>query len=299
MVPGMPGIGVHWATPDYFSTVGIQLRTGRLLTNQDRAGRPKVVVVNESAVRAYWPNVDPIGKTVTLGMGGFESGAEVVGVVSDVRHSAIESAPVPDAYIPFFQAPIRRMRLFVRSRLDQAALVTAIRREVARLDDTLPVTELKTLEERIGDAMWRTRVTSSLLSAFSGLALLLTAIGMFGVLQQTVSQRTPEIGVRMAFGAETRDVLGLVLRRAMILTGAGILLGIPLAIVLTRLIGILLYEVQPGDTATLAAVSFILATVALVASYVPARRAARVDPLVALRSEELLGKGRTLHLTSQ
>jgi predicted permease len=285
MVPGMPGIGVHWATPGYFSTVGIQLRSGRFFTDRDRAGQPKVAIINEAAVRAYWPNDDPIGKTITLGMGGFESGAEVVGVVSDVRHSAIESAPVPDAYISVLQAPIRRMHLFVRSRLDQATLAAGIRREVARLDHNLPVTELRTLDARIGDAMWRTRVTSSLLSAFSGLALLLTAIGIFGVMQQTVSQRTSEIGLRMALGAQPGDVLAFMLRRTMILAAIGVLLGVPLAIVLTRLMAILLYQVQPGDSAILAIVSVILATVACVASYIPARRASRVDPLVALRHE--------------
>ena len=126
----MPSIGVHWATPEYFSTVGIQLRKGRLFTAEDRAERPKVVLVNETAARSVLAQTDPIGKTITLGQGGFDEGAEVVGVVSDVRYSTIESASVPDAYIPFLQSPQARMRLFVRSRLDQASLVAAIRQEV-------------------------------------------------------------------------------------------------------------------------------------------------------------------------
>jgi putative ABC transport system permease protein len=283
--PGMPGIGVHWVTSGYFSTLGIQLRRGRFFTDRDRADQPKVVLVNEAAVRAYWPNADPIGTIITLGMGGFETGAEIVGVVSDVRHAAIESAPVPDAYIPYLQAPIAIMRVFIRSQSDQANLMAPVRHEVRQLDPNLPLTEVKTMDERVGDAMWRTRVASWFLSAFSGLALLLTAIGIFGVMSQTVSQRSSEIGIRIALGAESRDVLGLVLGRATLLAVVGIGFGLVLAVVLTRLMTIMLYQVQPGDPTTLAIVAFILGAVAMSACYLPARRAARVDPMVALRYE--------------
>ena len=283
--PGMPSIGVHWASPEYFSTVGIQLRKGRLFTAEDRAERPKVVLVNETAARAFWPNADPIGKTITMGQGGFETGAEVVGVVSDVRYSTIESASVPDAYIPFLQSPQSRMRIFVRSRLDQGTLAAAIRQEVRQLDSNLPLSEVKTMEERVGDAMWRTRVAAWLFSAFAGLALLLTAVGIFGVMSQTVSQRIPEIGVRMALGAEGNDVLGLVLGRASVLTGIGVAAGIAVALGATRVMTALLYQTEPGDPATLAFVATLLGVVALAACYLPARRAARVDPIVALRYE--------------
>jgi putative ABC transport system permease protein len=283
--PGMPSIGAHVASPEFFSTVGIQLRKGRLFTADDRAERPRVVLVNETAAKSFWPNADPIGKTITLGAFGFEVGAEVIGVVSDVRYSTIESASVPDAYIPFLQSPQARMRLFVRSRLDQASLVAAIRQEVRQLDSSLPLSEVKTMDERVGDAMWRTRVAAWLFSAFAGLALLLTAVGIFGVMSQTVSQRTPEIGVRMALGAEGGDVLGLVLRRAGVLTGIGIAAGIAVALGLTRVMTALLFETEPGDLSTLAIVAVLLGFVALAACYLPARRAARVDPIVALRYE--------------
>ena len=285
VTPGMPDVGVHWATPEYFSTVGIQLQKGRVFTTQDRADSPKVVIVNEAAARAFWPNADPIGKTIALGFGGFEVGAEVVGVVSDVRYGTIEGAPGPDAYIPFLQSPRGRMRLFVRSRLDEASLVAGIRREVQALDPNLPLTEVKTMEERVGDAMWRTRVAAWLFSTFAGLALLLTSIGIFGVMAQTVSQRTPEIGVRMALGAQRRDVLRLVLGRAGMLAGIGIALGVAVALGLTRVMSTLLYQVEPTDPQTLGAGAVILAAVALVACYLPARRAARVSPVVALRYE--------------
>jgi putative ABC transport system permease protein len=279
------GVGVHWASPEYFSTIGIQLRHGRFFTDEDRLGRPKVVLVNEAAARAFWPNADPIGQFITLGMSGFESGAEVVGVVSDVRHTAIESAPIPDAYIPLLQAPVGRIRLFVRGRLDQASLVGAIRRELTQLDANVPLAQIKTMEARVDDAMWRTRVAAWLFSAFAVLALVLTAIGIFGVMSQTVLQRTSEIGVRMALGAQSRDVFGLMLGRAAIITGMGIVLGVLSAVALTRLMTGLLYQVKPEDPSTLATVAGLLGFIALLACYIPARRAARVDPLVALRYE--------------
>jgi ABC-type antimicrobial peptide transport system permease subunit len=209
----------------------------------------------------------------------------VIGVVSDVRYGTIEGAFVPDAYAPFLQSPSLRMRLFVRSGLDQQGLVTAIRHELGQLDSNLPLTEIKTMDERVGDAMWRTRVAAWLFSAFAGLALLLTAVGIFGVMSQTVSQRTPEIGVRMALGAQRRDVLGLVLGRASVLTITGIAAGVAIALGLTRAMTALLYETEPGDPLTLGSVAVVLGVVAMAACYLPARRASRVDPIVALRYE--------------
>ncbi len=175
MTPDAPGIGVHFTSPDYFQSLGIRLIRGRLLNEQDRLGRPKVVLVNETAARKFWPNANPVGKPVTLGQGsGFREGAQVVGVVSDVRYSAIESAANPDAYISVFQSPPSRVRFFVQSRLDPESMIPVLRREIAALDPNLPLSEVKTMEQRVGDAMWRTRIASWLLSAFGVLALLLT-----------------------------------------------------------------------------------------------------------------------------
>jgi putative ABC transport system permease protein len=282
-----PSVGIHWITPGLLDTLGVKLLRGRNITDQDRAGLPKVLLVSETAARRIWPNDDPIGKRMWAGQGSAGSGdaSEVVGVVSDVRYRAIETAPVPDVYLPLAQSYQSRMRLFVRTALDPSTLAPAIAREVRALDANLPLSEVKTMDDRVADAMWRTRIAAWLLSAFATLALLLTAIGIFGVMAQAVAQRTAEIGIRMALGAQARDVLGLVLRRVAVVTAAGIVIGAGMALLLTRLLAALLYGVEPGDPATFVSVAVLLGVIALVAGYIPARRATRVDAIAALRAE--------------
>jgi predicted permease len=282
-----PSVGIHWMTPGLLDTLGVKLLRGRNMTDRDRAGQPKVLLVSESAAHKLWPNEDPIGKRMWAGQGSAGSGdaSEVVGVVSDVRYRAIETAPVPDVYVPLAQSYQSRMRLFVRSAIDSSALASAIASEVRALDANLPLSEVKTMEDRVADAMWRTRIGAWLLSAFAALALLLTAIGIFGVMVQAVAQRTPEIGIRMALGAQARDVLGLVLRRAALMTAAGIVIGAGSALLLTRLLATLLYGVEPGDPGTFVSVAALLGVIALVAGYIPARHATRIDAIAALRAE--------------
>jgi putative ABC transport system permease protein len=280
-----PLVGVHWTTPGYFSTLRIPLVQGRSFSDRDRPGQPNVVLVNETAARTFWPNDTPIGKTIAVGQGGFHAGAEVVGVVADVRYSTIETAARPDVYLPHAQSYVARMRIFVRGRLGDETLIAAVRSEVRALDPTLPLSEVKSMDDRVGDAMWRTRVAAWLFSAFAALALLLTAIGIFGVMSQTVAQRTPEIGVRMALGAQRNDVLSLVLGRAGVLTAIGIGAGLVVALGLTQVMTALLYETEPGDPSTFGFVAVLLALVAFAACYFPARRASRVNPIVALRYE--------------
>jgi putative ABC transport system permease protein len=282
-----PLVGIHWVTPGFLPTLGIKLLRGRNFTEYDHTGQPKVMLVSDAAARAIWPNQDPVGKRAFAGQGGFGSGeaAEVIGVVSDVRYRAIETAPTPDVYVPLAQSYQSRMRLFVRTSLEPSGLAPAVAREVRALDPNLPLSEIKTMDERLADAMWRTRLAAWLLSSFAALALLLTAIGIFGVMAQAVQQRTAEIGIRMALGAQARDVLRLVLGRAAVVTFAGIVIGVAAAAALMRLMTALLYDVKPGDPATFVFVSLLLGAIALVASFIPARRATKVDAIAALRAE--------------
>ncbi|MGH9310710.1 MAG: ABC transporter permease, partial [Vicinamibacterales bacterium] len=280
-----PVVGIHWVTPDYFSTLGIALLRGRNFTGHDRAAQPRVLIVTETAARQLWPNDDPVGKRVGVGQGGFHVGAEVIGVVSDVRYRAIETAAMPDVYLPLAQSYQSRLRMFIRTRVDPATLAPAVAGVVRALDPNIPLSEVKTMDERVADAMWRTRIGAWVLALFASLALLLTAIGIFGVMAQAVAQRTPEIGIRMAHGAGARDVLTLVLGRAAVLTVAGIAIGTASALVLTRFLGALLYGVEPADPLTFSAVAVLLGVIALLAGYIPARRATRVDAIEALRAE--------------
>jgi predicted permease len=282
---GFGVIGVHWVSPGYFTTLGITLVEGRNFAASDVAGRPKVVLVDAATARALWPNESPIGKIVAVDQGGFSDGAEVIGVVSSARYRAIETAATSDVYLPVTQSYQRRLLLFVRSTQPVQSLVTAIEAEVRDLDSNLPLAEIKTMEARVDDAMWRTRVGTWLFGAFAGLALLLTAIGIYGVMAETVARRTAEISVRMALGAQTPDILKLMMRRATLVTVIGLTVGVLAALGLTRLIGALLYDVQPHDPVTLVAVALLLGLVALLACYLPARRASRVDATIGLRSE--------------
>jgi predicted permease len=281
-----PLVGSYWASPEYFSTLGIRLLRGRLFDDHDRAGRPNVVLISETAARRFWPNADPIGQIVRIGQGGFNaSGAEVVGVVADVRYEAIESEAVADVYIPIMQSNHLGMLLFVRSRTDLGTLSAAIRREVRALDPNLPVASVRTMHSLLGDAMWQTRVSAWLLSGFAALAMLLTVIGIFGVMAQAVTQRTPEFGIRMAIGADARDVLRLVMRRALIISASGLVIGLLCTFALAKLVESLLYGVPSTDVTTHAAVAAILALATLTAAYVPARRATRIDAVAAIKAE--------------
>ena len=282
--PNMPIVGVYWASPDYFSALGVRVLRGRTFTDQDRQGRPKVVVVNEAAAREFWPNADPIGKVIAVGQGGFDDGAEVIGIVSNVRYEGMESAPVSDVYIPILQSPGAGI-LFVRSSIDAGALTAAVRRELRALDPNLPLTEVRMMQDVLRDSMWQPRASAWLLSTFAALAVLLTAIGIFGVVAQTVSQRRAEFGIRLAIGAQARDVLNLVLRRAALMTGVGIIAGLAGAFGLSTLMASLLYDVPARDPSTFAAVAVVLGIVTLAAAYLPARRATRIDAIETLKAD--------------
>jgi putative ABC transport system permease protein len=274
-----------WASPRYFETLGIPVVRGRVFSAQDRAGQPKVVVINEAAARAFWGSEDPIGKRIAVGQGGFGDGAEVVGVVADVRYRTVESAVGPDVYLPLLQSTRPRGVIFVRSRSAAAALVPLLRREVHALDPDLPLTDVKSMDERLGDATWRPRMMAWILGAFAAMALVLAALGIYGVMAQGVRQRTREIGVRLALGAAYADIMKLIVGRVLIIAVMGIGLGLISAIPSMRLLVSLLYQVSPADPAVLGGLALLLLFVALLAGYLPARQAARVDPLETLKAD--------------
>ncbi|HXA52803.1 MAG TPA: ABC transporter permease [Candidatus Acidoferrum sp.] len=280
-----PLVGVHWATSSYFTTMHIPLLRGRLFTPADRKDAPKVVLINETAARKFWPGESPLGHIVGVGQGGFGDHAEVVGVVGDVRYGQMDELPQPDVYLPFQQSPRGGMMIYLRTAGDPAIAVAGLREQVHALNRDLPVFDIRTMEERMRESTGKARFSATLLTVFAGIALLLSAVGIYGVMAYVVTQRTREIGIRMALGARPGDVLGLMLRRGAILAIAGVAIGTAGALGATRVLTTLLYEVRPNDAATYVAMAVLLLVVTIVASYVPARRAAAVDPSSALRSE--------------
>jgi predicted lysophospholipase L1 biosynthesis ABC-type transport system permease subunit len=244
-----------------------------------------VVVINETAARRLWPGEDPIGKRVRLSDIYDGNGGEVVGVVADVRYRPVEAAMTPDAYLSFLQAPLPNGFMFIRTRGDVAATTGTIRSVLRRLDADLPVVNVKTMGNRFGEATWRTRLSADLLTLFAGLALLLAAIGLYGVIAQGVAQRTREIGVRMALGADRGHIFRLVISRALISETVGVAVGVGVSMLSTPFLDTLLYQVKSNDPLTIAVLAIVLIAVTLLASYVSARRATRVDPLTSLRAE--------------
>src|SRR5882672_3185962 len=272
-------------TPDYFRTMGIPVLKGRGFTEQDKAGAPPVVVVNETLARKYWPNQDPIGKRMRF-TGPIERNPwmQVVGVVQDVKHEM--NLPITeDFYVPHAQDAWQSMVLVAKTRVDPLTLAAPIRQEVGTIDKDQPVFDVRTMRDVRAISLALYSFSSVMLSIFAGVALLLAAIGIYGVMSYAVTQRTQEIGIRMALGARVRDVLKLVVRNGMSLAVIGVIVGLAGAYGLTRLLSSLLVGVAPTDLVTFSIVTFALLVVALLACYIPARRATKVDPLVALRYE--------------
>jgi len=284
-VPGTeaPVVGDRRVTPGYLRTMGIPLLRGRGLEETDREGSPKVALINQTMARTYWPGEDPIGlrfKEVWL-----DEWTIVVGVVGDVRTYGLASEVEAEIYRPFAQMPTRELSLAVRATGDLAGLADGLRAAVAAIDPHVPVTEIRPVARIVEASMAGSRFTMALVGAFALLALALAAVGIYGVLSYTVGRRTREIGVRVALGARAADVLGSVLGRALVLSGAGAAVGVVGALGATRLLESLLYGVAATDPLTFVAVPLALVAVALLASYVPARRATRIDPMTALRQE--------------
>ncbi len=274
-----PRADIRTATPGYFETMKIALLRGRLIDARDRQGAPGTIVINETMARRYFAGEDPIGRVVRNPHGR----GEVVGVVGDVKHYGLDSESRAELFMPAWQQPLNGMSLIVRTASDPKAFVDSIRREVLAIDAEQPIYDVSTMADVVSRSVFLPRVSMLLLGAFAVSALLLAVVGIYGVVSYTVTERTRELGVRMALGADAATTLRLVLGRSMLLIGGGTACGLVASLAITRAIGGLLYDVSPLDPVVFAGVSLLLAASGLVASLIPALRATRVDPIVALR----------------
>lgn len=280
---------MRWASPDYFQTLGIALLKGRDFNDADSIGAQPVAIVDESFARRFYPNEDPLGKRIKRGApNSTRPWKTIIGVVRPIRNQRLDATSLPQAYFPVLQEADEMFNLSFALRTtggDPAALTQSLRTAVLAVDRTQPIFDVKPLRQIVGDSIALKRLALLLLSVFAVVALLLAAVGVYGVMAYSVTQRTHEIGIRLALGAQTSDVLRLVLKQGLRLTCVGVAVGWLVALSLTRLLSALLYGVSPTDPLTFGSVALLLTAIALVACYLPARRAAQVDPLIALRYE--------------
>jgi putative ABC transport system permease protein len=270
---------------DYFRTMGIPLVKGRDFTEQDDERATNIMIINETLLRRHFQGEDPIGRRLSVTFGDEPTMREIVGIVGDVKHSGLTKESGSEVYVPYPQLPLVGMNIVARTAGDPLSFVSAVRNEAFAVDRNQPVASIRTMEQYLAESISKPRFNTVLLSLFAALALALAVVGIYGVMSYFVSQRTHEMGIRLALGAMPRDVLRLVLRQGMTLTMSGLIIGLTLALAATRLLANLLYGVGTTDPWTFIVISLLLTLVGLFACYIPARRAARVDPMVALRHE--------------
>ena len=270
-------------SPDYFRALETPLIKGRFFTDADNADAPLVIIINQAFAKKFWPNEDALGKRIVMGsMSADPKWITIVGIVGDMRHFGLDVDPKPEMYVPFAQSAYFTTIYVVRSNQDPRILLAAIRREIQAIDPAVPLANVRTFENVIGDSVAPRRLSVVLLGVFAGVAVLLASVGIYGVMSFLVVQRTHEIGVRMALGAQRADVLKLVLGRSLKLISAGTIIGLIVALMSTHTLRALLYSVSAFDTVTFALVTVLLGAIALAASYLPAMRATRADPMVVL-----------------
>jgi putative ABC transport system permease protein len=280
----LPQTNYSSVSPDYFKAMGIPMKSGRPFDDRDNSKSPRVAIVSESFAKQFFPGESPVGKRINVTTGQ-EAFREIVGVVGDVKQNGLNRETLPHTYEPFAQAPSQFMTMVVRTSIDPNSLVPSIRSQVFEIDHELPLQSFRTLDRVIANSIARQRFTSAVLAVFAAVALLMAIAGLYGVISYAVSQRTHELGIRIALGAQVPDVLRLVLKQGMTFVLIGEALGLLGAFALTRLLSGLLFEVTPTDALTFGGVTVLLSSVAFLACYIPARRATRVDPLIALRNE--------------
>ena len=284
--PGDPGphSGLAWVSPEYFKTMGIPLLRGRLFADDDRMSTQPVAIIDQNLARQYWPDQDPLGQHILRGAN--SPPVTIVGVVGHVMQTSLVSDSGKGVcYYPIFQAPLPWAFLAVKSSGNPSALAGALQAAVASIDPGQPDSDFKTMDDYVSASLKPQRIAASLLGTFSALALLLAALGLYGVISYSVSRRTQEIGVRMALGAQSSQVRGMMIRQGLGLSTAGIITGTVAALFITRLLTSQLYEIRSFDPSTFVLTSLALLVIALMACYIPARRATKVDPIVALRYE--------------
>jgi putative ABC transport system permease protein len=278
-----PEVMVNTATANYFETVGIPFIKGRLFGDQDQANTQPVLIINQTMARRFWPNQDPLGRQIKSAEDG--TTGTVVGVVGDAKHYWLEEESKPQMYAAYSQQPGLFATVVIRTTVEPLSLSESIRQAIWKVDADQPMWKIRTVEFLVNRSTADRKFLMALMGIFATLALVLTMIGLYGVVSYLVNQRTQEIGIRMALGAQMRDIMRMVLKQGMVLVLTGVALGLGAAWLLTRLMSRLLYQVSATDPLTFAAIALLLTTVALLACYIPARRATKVDPLVALRYE--------------
>jgi predicted permease len=292
-----PEVGGSIVSPEYFHLLGIPMLRGRLFNDQDLEGTPEVAVINQSAARTFWPDEDPIGKRVRLGQSGFTSNdgsveraakagwTTIVGVIADARTEALADAVAPEIYRSVYQRPFKDVAIFLRGQLNPATIAAQVREQVQSIDATLPVFQAETLNEVRSDSLSVRRFSMEMVAFFAATALLLAGLGIYGTISYVVSEQKREFAIRLALGAQRGDILKMVLRRGLSLAAGGAVFGMAGALIVSHLMAGLLYGVSPTDLPTFAAVTVVLTTVAIAASYIPALRAMRLDPNTTLHSE--------------
>lgn len=268
---------------DYFRAMRISLLKGRFFTEQDRDKSPPVVIINQTMADRNWPGEDPVGRRLTILFLGVSR--EVVGIVADVKHSSLDTESGAEMYVPYLQKPFNFMALVARTASDPLKLTGAVRSAILSVDRNQPVYDVKTMQDVVADSVSQPRLYTLLLGVFASLAVILAALGVYGVMNYSVTQRTHEIGIRMALGAQPSDILKMVVGQGMLLAVIGLVIGLVAAFLLTREMESLLFEVSARDMATFVGIPLVLAAVSFLSSYIPARRATRIDPMIALRYE--------------